>query len=1533
MSFDWKDIIEPLLVQYDVLGATGCHFGGPSNSILVNVEERRLFDDHIELTIQQFSPEGWGLDHYPKDHLNIPSDGIINESMVLLWDVQKTPPDMGTPVWIFGVVESEFTEPHEFRTTNGTFWIHATGAGHSNSTLKFLELCGGGFGGWKSAISFLGQETGRTTNTIAVEQDLQAAAAYAISHRATLIRTTPHRDAFMRPESPGDWVVVASVVDRNWWPAVAKWQPHVATISSPCQPWSNAAQGDGLNRADGQLLLHCICSCRYFRPPIILIEQVLGFAQHRHKPWIIRALHMIGYKLIFDKCLDLHDQSATTRVRWIGIAVRVQANLPHLFLTSWPRFDTITVQQMCPNVQIPENHHEFLQVDEHIKNMAQSPQFFRGNRAGKTPAEVLSSRIHVDQPKVPTFMASYGSQHLFATDYLGKFGYFGHFKADAAYPHGFRFWHPAEVSILHGILGPVFFDEDIHKAWMHVGNQIAIPHALLPLVYAFNLITDLDIALYPIFEQYHAMRKSAKQCQLWPIGKASMLYDHQPSPEFVTTVSTLLDAIKCDFRFSVWSPTAGLLVGDHWYEELIHGLFRDLDFTSQAPISILSADPALSPTVSFVPVVPVALTHQGGTFDFWISADLPWHHVESVWHSSFKIDPETLSPDMKPILRVTEEQSCIEKGAATPIVMSITGSVSILANHNDVELLSHQGLQGQDAWWDQFGPVESGQHVKAHTLIMPEPLKTNQQDYSDVQLSAILQVTTVTPQWIAHQDLFILTIEGDLVAQHMMANFVAQLLHPDALNSLGRKLTMHQTDRKCILVYEPMKGSCPPQQFAMSLAVCATRVCLSNIVHQIPNDHEKIQVAIKWESRPLWTGFLSPLMTIDDLLQLLTTSLAIAIHRDIIRIVCRGHKISNEVCLGELHFSTRHEAILVHVVPALSGGGGPTTKNSQKTLHKNAIAGVLLEQGYDIQWTSKAVEQLTSQFGIPKLQAITAQPMGHQKLAAVQQLCVEAGITMPSLPKPTSGKSQEGAPWQKTKKPKTGELQIQPFEFQILPGFFLNADGTESPVVNQLRGQTTGICLLTPEQAAPWISANQKISPDELGGFIVGKLPSDTTLNHESVVVPCLNRDQQQVLISGVLVQFGGKNITFQKGDDATINAETSHLVAVTLLRADWTLDQWQEAVRSPNHFIQKVLEEDSITGAITAMWGKSLRAGRSPASPAQATSMQVHVTVSEPSLTKLLSRSGFNKVYCTPKTVHGRLDPQFKVIWLTGEVTRAIALAATTCHCLGLVKGRDNFGLRYAEQHFSKAWQVIHPGVTEPTKLAGDKVFKVEGLPFGATTGMLQQWLQHIKWLAEPVKALGPQAWLLRSDHNPPQGLIMFNASPVLVRLLPPRAENNRLVVGPRPKLEDGSNNQGKPNSSAHSSGLSTPDPWAQWQGPRLSPTVSRTIEGPVEKRLSEQDEKIQSLQKDIEKIALGQKQFEDKTTRSFKEAEERDKNNVSQMQAAMKGIQKDLEQSLSKSLQSNAQVMQEQLQELKSLFTSSALKRRAEAPADMEP
>ena len=105
--------------------------------------------------------------------------------------------------------------------------------------------------------------------------------------------------------------------------------------------------------------------------------------------------------------------------------------------------------------------------------------------------------------------------------------------------------------------------------------------------------------------------------------------------------------------------------------------------------------------------------------------------------------------------------------------------------------------------------------------------------------------------------------------------------------------------------------------------------------------------------------------------------------------------------------------------------------------------------------------------------------------------------------------------------------------------------------------------------------------------------------------------------------------------------------------REDWHEDDWKAITINPANVVRKQLEKEGLSDGIQAIWGKSLRQHRSPATPHQALTVQVHLTVEDAKLDKLLTRSGFNKLFLTPKTQVGRLNPNIKVIWIPGDVPK----------------------------------------------------------------------------------------------------------------------------------------------------------------------------------------------------------------------------------------------------------------------------------------
>ena len=160
-----------------------------------------------------------------------------------------------------------------------------------------------------------------------------------------------------------------------------------------------------------------------------------------------------------------------------------------------------------------------------------------------------------------------------------------------------------------------------------------------------------------------------------------------------------------------------------------------------------------------------------------------------------------------------------------------------------------------------------------------------------------------------------------------------------------------------------------------------------------------------------------------------------------------------------------------------------------------------------------------------------------------------------------------------------------------------------------------------------------------------------------------------------------------------------------------------------------------------------------------------------------------------------------------------------------------------------------------------------------------------------------------------------MFNCSPILLRHLPAKlAAAAPVMVGPRAK----SSNQPVPLPPLQG------DPWA---GKTLPP--SRHVEGPVETRLSQQDDKIAKLQSSLEKVVASQQSMEQETNKRFEEQAEREKSNMQQVATAMTSLQKEIDQSLQKVAQQNAQVMDSRLSELKQLLLQKP-KRALSPPED---
>eukprot|EP00435_Cladocopium_sp_Y103_P064310 s902_g26.t1 len=332
-------------------------------------------------------------------------------------------------------------------------------------------------------------------------------------------------------------------------------------------------------------------------------------------------------------------------------------------------------------------------------------------------------------------------------------------------------------------------------------------------------------------------------------------------------------------------------------------------------------------------------------------------------------------------------------------------------------------------------------------------------------------------------------------------------------------------------------------------------------------------------------------------------------------------------------------------------------------------------------------------------------------------------------------------------------------------------------------------------------------------------------------------------------------------------------------------------------------------------MWGRSLRNGRSSASPKEATTIQIHATVEATAFHKLLTNSGYNKLFFTPKQQNGKPSNDFRILWTKGDWAHTIALSAQTTESLGVVRGKNSaLGLRYTLAGFEQAWKTIHPQIAIPQQFQNEQAYKIENLPFGTSHQMLTEWAEASQWRCRPFRTLGPTTWIVKAADPPPDRIHMFNTTVLLIRLMPERDnQKNRLIVGPR----------GPPQSKTsdhHDTWTPMTDPWSKYR-PSQAPSTSlpaRSLEGPLEAKFSAQDEKIAALRTDLEALTKTHEEHTIAVRQEFEIAKQREQEEFQKVQYGMKQIQQELDANLMNTMKSHSQAMEQQFRDLKNLFIS---------------
>ena len=254
------------------------------------------------------------------------------------------------------------------------------------------------------------------------------------------------------------------------------------------------------------------------------------------------------------------------RARWLGIAYFIhEFDVKFPPLSSWNIERTVTLEELdCILSWSPSIRQRLVVPEEALHQAAQQIPLDRGNKQARRCSADEAAHSHEFTPQdrsLPTFMAQYGSQHRLHVELLERKGYFAHWLKEAE-DSGSRFWHPAEIALIHGAWSGFWTSANLEAEWKGLGNQIAIPHALWLLTQAVNMLAGRDPRLdwsevWRYFDE-HRMLASAMKSQTFAAG--TMWMQQHTSFTLQTEVVDQLfeEGMDCLPKGQCWIPDFGL---------------------------------------------------------------------------------------------------------------------------------------------------------------------------------------------------------------------------------------------------------------------------------------------------------------------------------------------------------------------------------------------------------------------------------------------------------------------------------------------------------------------------------------------------------------------------------------------------------------------------------------------------------------------------------------------------------------------------------------------------------------------------------------------------------------------------------------------------------------------------------------------------------------------------------------------------------------------------------------------------------------
>ena len=354
---------------------------------------------------------------------------------------------------------------------------------NEHSKCSVVELFAG-LGGWSFGFKLYQQAKAKGARLIAIDTNRDVLLTFQKNHGGTFWEFSDVKSFTDCLQQDDPILIHSDFQDKKWW-SILFWIPCVALwFSSPCQPWSQAANALGLDSWDGETILDVAQFISITQPHHALGENVAGLLCHKDWNEVKDAFMQTGLYGPFCTVVDLAAVTACVRKRCIIILMRDCPQV-HGAFNGW---NQIGVMDSPSNRFLAEECGDLdrCRIDPVALEMMLDPTYAPPSVKARFGSDVMKSalrdlRFINGDETVPTFMHQYSRQHQLGKDLLRRKGLMS-FGIDSI--QGARYFHPCEIARLLGFPVGMILPFAIEQAYRQLGNSISPVHA----IFAFHVV-------------------------------------------------------------------------------------------------------------------------------------------------------------------------------------------------------------------------------------------------------------------------------------------------------------------------------------------------------------------------------------------------------------------------------------------------------------------------------------------------------------------------------------------------------------------------------------------------------------------------------------------------------------------------------------------------------------------------------------------------------------------------------------------------------------------------------------------------------------------------------------------------------------------------------------------------------------------------------------------------------------------------------------------------------------------------------------